>query len=168
VVIVRRTANAAASNAADVVAATGDAVVIVRPGADAFLTAHLAFSRGRGDTWTLHADQVRGWMASAARRQRYTARLHRRLHDWTHQATVRLVTFAARHRARTIVWEGAAESCLPSYPWQRFLTTLTDKAALAGIRVMVGHLQAEARARPGTLAGRDRSWERAQAPEIAG
>ena len=29
------------------------------------------------------------------------------------------------------------------------------------------HLQAEARARPGTLAGRDRSRERVQAPEIA-
>lgn len=144
------------------------AVLIVRTAEDAFLTAHLVSPHERGDTWTLHADQVRGWIASAARRRRHTERLHRRLHDWTHQATARLVVWAARHRVRTIVWDDAAGGYLPSYPWQRFLTTLTDKAALAGIRVTVGHLQAEARARPGTLAGRDRSWERAQAPEISG
>jgi hypothetical protein len=149
-------------------AAARAAVLIVRTAADAFLTAHLVSPHGRGDTWTLHADQVRGWMASAARRRRHTARLHHRLHDWTHQATARLVVWAARQRVRTIVWDDAAGGYLPSYPWQRFLTTLTDKAALAGIRVTVGHLQAEARARPGTLAGRDRSWERAEAPEISG
>jgi hypothetical protein len=162
------------AHAADAAAAA--TILIVRTSADAFLTARLMSPHWRGDTrgdrrgetWTLHADQVRGWMASAARRRRHTPRLHRRLHDWTHQATARLVAFAARHRVRTIVWNDADGGYLPSYPWRRFLTTLTDKAALAGIRVMVGHLQAEARARPGTLAGRDRSWERAQAPEIAG
>jgi hypothetical protein len=134
------------------------AVLIVRTAADAFLTAHLVSPDRRGDTWTLHADHVRGWMASAARRRHHTPRLHRRLHDWTHQATARLVSRAARHGVRTIVWDDAAGGYLPSYPWQRFLTTLTDKAARAGIRVMLSHLQAEARAKPGTLAGRDRSW----------
>jgi hypothetical protein len=81
----------------------------------------------------------------------------------------------------TIVWDDAVGGYLPTYPWQQFVATLTDKAAVAGIRVRaardvtatdeespIGHLQAEARARPGTLAGRDRYRERAQAPEIAG
>jgi len=81
----------------------------------------------------------------------------------------------------TIVWDDAVGGYLPTYPWQQFLTTLTYKAAVTGIRVLpardvmatdeastIGHLQAEARARPGTLAGRDRYRERAQAPEIAG
>ena len=37
----------------------------------------------------------------------------------------------------TIVWDDAGRGYLPSYPWQRFVTTLTDKAALAGIRGVV-------------------------------
>ncbi len=77
-------------------AATAAAVLIVRTAADAFLTAQLVARHGRGETWTLHADQVRGWMASAARRRRrHTGRLHRRLHDWTHQATD--VSWCGRH-----------------------------------------------------------------------
>jgi hypothetical protein len=94
----------AAAAAAGADATPDAAVLIVRTSADAFLTAHLVSPHGRGDTWTLHADQVRGWIASAARR-RHTARLRRRLHDWTHQATARLVVWAARHRVRTIVWD---------------------------------------------------------------
>jgi hypothetical protein len=127
----RATAEAGADEAAG--PPRSAAVLIVRTAADAFLTAHLVSPHARGATWTLHADQVRGWIASAARRRRHTARLHRRLHDWTHQATARLVAWAVRHRVRTIVWDDAAGGYLPSYPWQRFLTTLTDKAALAGI-----------------------------------
>jgi hypothetical protein len=81
----------------------------------------------------------------------------------------------------TIVWDEAVGGYLPTYPWQQFLATLTYKAAATGIRVLPArdvratdeastndHLQAEARARPGTRAGRDRSRERVQAPEIAG
>ena len=162
---------------------------------------------GNDTSWTLHGDQVRRWIMQAARRRerlqqdllrlqpaargRFTdgladgerlraARLHRRLHDWTHQSTAQLIAWARQQHVRTIVWDDTERGYLPAFPWRQFVTTLSDKAALAGIRVAateisaasgmspIGHLQAEARARPGTPAGRDRSWKRAQAPEIAG
>jgi hypothetical protein len=113
--------------------------------------------------------------------RRRAGRLRRRLNDWTHRTTASLVAWANRHGVTTIVWDDAVGGYLPTYKWQQFLATLTYKAAATGIRVlpardvtasdeasMNGHLQAEARARPGTLAGRDRSRERVQAPEIAG
>ena len=118
-------------------------------------------------------------MAHVERRR--AGRLRRRLHDWTHRVTASLIAWATRRGVTTIVWDDAVGGYLPTYPWQQFVATLTDKAAVTGIRVLparvvaatdeastIGHLQAEARARPGTLAGRDRSWERAQAPEITG
>jgi hypothetical protein len=157
------------------------------------------------DSWTLRGEQVRRWIVEAARRRQHlhedlartrryghvpdvvnverrrAGRLRRRLHDWTHRATASLIAWASRRGVTTIVWDGAVGGYLPTYPWQQFVTTLTDKAAVTGIRVLsardvtatdeastIGHLQAEARARPSTLAGRDRYRERAQAPEIAG
>jgi hypothetical protein len=177
----------------NITSTTGASVLIVRSASDAFLTAHFA-NAANAACWTLHGDHVRRWIANAARRRerlhqdlarmqphgrgrftdgiadaqhQHTARLHRRLHDWTHQATAALVAWARHHRVTMMVWDDTDRGYLPSFPWARFVTTLTDKAAMAGIGV-IGHLQAEARARPGTLAGRDRSWKRAQAPEIAG
>jgi hypothetical protein len=92
-----------------------------------------------------------------------------------------LISWANRRRVRTIVWNDTVGGYLPSYPWEQFVTTLRGKAALAGMQVLlareatptdvgstIGHLQAEARARPGTPADRDRYWERAEAPEITG
>jgi hypothetical protein len=113
--------------------------------------------------------------------RRRAGRLRRRLNDWTHRATASLIAWANRRGVTTIVWDDVVGGYLPTYPWQQFLATLTYKAAVTGIRLLpardvmatdeastIGHLQAEARARPGTLAGRDRYRERAQAPEIAG
>jgi hypothetical protein len=206
-------------------------VLIVQTAADAFLSAHVQ-GAANDACWRLHGDQVRRWIAQGTRRRErlhqdlarmepdrrgrcsdgladaqrlQAARLQRRLHDWTHQATAQLVAWARQHGVSTIVWDDTDHGYLPAFPWHRFQTTLIDKAAMAGIGVTLarpeaasddgdrddrdgddrdgdddgngdgiydvptnGHLQAEARARPGTLAGRDRSWERAQAPEIAG
>lgn len=164
-----------------------------------------AAENGAAATWTLDGQRVRGWIAHAARRRQqvhddlaqrppYEAaalagvihgererarRLRRRLHDWTHQITARLIAAAVRRRVTTIVWDGAVRDYLPTYPWQRLVTTLTDKAAAAGIRVidvarmttseepsMAGHLQAPAPSRarhagrPGPLQGTRRKRRR--------
>jgi hypothetical protein len=174
-------------------------VLIVRTTSSAFLTAQPVGSDSPTiDTWTLDGERVRRWIADAERRRQRVhdellrrppheavslanvmhaerqraARLRRRLHDWTHQVTARLIAGASRRRVTTIVWDDGIRDYLPTYPWQRFVTTLTDKAAAAGIRVIAaepatartehrkaGHLQASAPSkvrhagRPGPLRG---------------
>jgi hypothetical protein len=173
------------------------ATAIVSTSAEAFLAVRLARETDRGpcDTWTQRGEQVRRWLAEAKPRdrspglastppivaRRRAARLRRRLHDWTHRVGAHVIAWAGRRGVTTIVWDDRSPASAPGFPWRRFVRTLTDKAQLAGIEVALardgssdgeplidGHPQAEAGARPGTPAGRDRSQERVKAPEIAG
>jgi hypothetical protein len=183
----------------DGAATTTAGVLMVRTTSSAFLTAEpVGADTPTTDTWTLDGERVRRWIADAERRRQRVhdellrsqphepvslanvmraerqraARLRRRLHDWTHQVTARLIAGATRRRVTTIVWDDGVRDYLPTYPWQRFVTTLTDKAAAAGIRVIAaepatartehgkaGHLQASAPSkvrhagRPGPLRG---------------
>jgi hypothetical protein len=173
------------------------ATAIISTSAEAFLAVRLAHEtdRGRRDTWTQRGEQVRRWLAEAKPRdrsaglastppivaRRRAARLRRSLDDWTHRVGAHVIAWAGRRGVTTLVWDDRSPASAPAFPWRRFVRTLTDKAQLAGIEVAIapdgssdgeplidGHPQAEAGARPGTPAGRDRSQERVKAPEIAG
>lgn len=67
--------------------------------------------------------------------RRLSDRVRRQVHNWTHEATAQLVACARRRRVTAIAWDDRVGGYMPSYPWHRFVTTLTDKAAAAGISV---------------------------------
>lgn len=194
----RRTRSELPSEAAAVAAYQPDRpTAIVSTSDGVFLTVRLAAAgeHRERDTWTVRGEQVRRWLGEAQRgdwpvsfagapsivERRRASRLRRRLDDWTHRIAAQVIVWAVRRRVTLMVWDETSAGQAPSFPWRRFVRTLTDKAQLAGIDVALapdsvsddeplidGHPQAETGARPGTLAGRDRSQERAEAPEIAG